>query len=497
MKNRVCHSTPMAPFFGVAMFLAAWSTSSAVGQAPAGRGAGVGGVVSVPLAGEPVRIESVGLRFWIPEGATSSSAGVGGAGTVQVVPADSTWLLTINTHRTANHQLTPSDVGDDLVRQLIGQGVNQHANVLGAQPAAAGELVDRVKGLRVNNAMADRFYVRSRVGDGDRVVRGYSVFVPSPGNVVTFELYAPEAVFERARAAYETVVASAVFEDPGKLADNRAEAVRRGMALLGQLTHDDIVSMIQTEPERWERLYRPAATASDNDATELGYRRVRARLGQRGEVDPRKSKNRWTSADREEGYIVQLDARGLRRSDLTGAVEGTVDVQAIYWLSTDREREAWLNRTAVRSIGARAADVWIEVGARDKNGMNLSIAREGGTARNIKPIIQGEGYISQVELQLLPQILLRGRVQGEYGFYAFRSSDETIKLRREVVAQDVTNPRLWTITTRPSEDDEPQVSTYAEDGTLVRITLPGGTIQESTDVKRLAALWKRKGLPMD
>jgi hypothetical protein len=461
------------------------------------RAGGAARVATVPLAPDPVRIESVGLRFWIPEGATSSSAGMGGAGTVQIVPADSTWLLTINTHRTANNQLTPGAVGDDLVRQLLGQSVNERANALGAHPTAAGELVDRVRDLRIGNTTADRFYVRSRVGENDRVMRGYSVFVPSPGNVVTFELYAPEAVFNRAREAYETIVASAIFEDPGKLADERGEVVRNGIALLGRLTHDDILSMIQSEPERWERLYRPAATGADNDATELGYRRLRMRLGQRGEVDPRKAKNRWTSADREDGYIVQLDARGLRRSDLTGAVEGTVDVQAIYWLSIDRESEAWLNRTAIRTLGARAAQVWVELGARDKNGMSVSIAREGGSARNIKPIIQGDGYISQVELQLLPQIMLRGRVTGEYGFYAFRSSDETIKLRREIVAQDPTNPKVWTITTRPSEDAEAQVSTYSEDGTLLRTIQPGGTIQEPTAVKRLADLWKRKGLPME
>jgi hypothetical protein len=96
---------------------------------------------------------------------------------------------------------------------------------------------------------------------------------------------------------------------------------------------------------------------------------------------------------------------------------------------------------------------------------------------------------------LLPQILLRFKEPGDYGFYSYQSKSMNVTLRRDRLEPLADRPGMWSLRTRVTEDAEPRVAWYDESGALVRIALPDKTIIEPFDPQRLMELWSRKGLP--
>jgi hypothetical protein len=120
----------------------------------------------------------------------------------------------------------------------------------------------------------------------------------------------------------------------------------------------------------------------------------------------------------------------------------------------------------------------------------------------MQPLVPGDGYINQVEMFLLPQLLVRARITGELGFYSYQSGFENIQLRRDTVTQPADRPGAWQISTRVSEDRDPYTSLFNERGDLIQTALPHdvqGDIPAWTPVtlQRLVELWQAKGLPMN
>jgi len=145
--------------------------------------------------------------------------------------------------------------------------------------------------------------------------------------------------------------------------------------------------------------------------------------------------------------------------------------------------------------GQPKARTLTEVGARRGDSMSISLVETGKPARNVSPTIGGRGYISQFEAYLLPRLLVRSAVELEIGTYAYRSENESISLRRDVVRKDLASG-AWTVATRFRESDQPQTSIFRDNGELVRTLLPDGRVWEPTDLKTVMAMWTRKGLPI-
>src|SRR5690606_4655437 len=121
-----------------------------------------------------------------------------------------------------------------------------------------------------------------------------------------------EPNFEEAKEAYEVAVASAEFTDPALVSAARHAAIEAGATFLAGLREQDYLEAIERVDGRLERLYIPSETGADADATEMGYRRFRARVGKRGEIDQTAARREWGAVENEEGYIVQLDFRLLQ-----------------------------------------------------------------------------------------------------------------------------------------------------------------------------------------
>ena len=443
-----------------------------------------GAVGTTELSKDPFRLESVGLTMYLPAEATAEATRIGGKMTAQILPADRTWLMNIQTPQTSDPTSTIKEAADQTVALLQGAvGIldRNEVNVLETK----AQILERVENLQLRGGPAERIYVSLPAVDGTRIVKGYTIFKPSDRQFVVFELITPEPEFARAKGVYETTVATAEFVDPVALAANRGQSVKAGVALLSRLDPKDYEALLDGQ-ERWVRLYVPAPSGSPRDAEEVGYRGMTFWKGYRGEVDPDRPRSRWTAIDRQEGYLVRVRARIIQGNDF-------LDSEGIYFMTPDRREETWSMQMAVRDAGGKQIGLWREVGVRADSQMTVSVEQTGQPPRRVQPLIEGEGYLSQFEAFLLPRLMIRAGVETEFGFYTYRSESETISLRRDELSRDAGG--TWTIRTKFREDVPAQVSVYTEEGELVRTDRGNGQVVTPVQLRQLEELWRSKGLP--
>lgn len=442
---------------------------------------------------KPFRMETVGLTMQVPEGASVETTSAGTSSTTRIVPADALWVMNIQTPRTTNENLSTVQVMDDLadkILKLMGEVLDPTGKVLGLP----GRVIERTETLRIGDRDASRFYAElTPANTGVAVVNAYTVFKLTESQFVTFELLVPKAEFDKARAVYETLVATVRFEDTDALATSRQAAVNTGLALFQALAPETIDQIIKAQPERWDRLYRPTGTGIDADADEVAYRRTRFSRGKRGELDPRKPAAQYNATDRAEGYLVRIDSRFLQKP---GSVDQTIgDTMGIFWMSPDRSEEVWTVRQTIKQ-GA-AASTFVETGVRKDKALTVTVHGDGMQDKTLRPLIEGDGYVSRVEFFLLPSLLVRSKTPADFGFFCFQSESSRVRLRRDSLEPDPQRPGSWILTTRQHEDADPQVSRYDDKGRLQSATLPDGAVWEPIEFARLVQLWRRKNLPMD
>lgn len=438
------------------------------------------------------KIPSLGLALHIPLGAIVESTRVAERATTRISPESRDWLIDIQPIEESDRELTVAALADRIADRMIES----------ARPGGAGreELTPRIflreKQVRLPNTTAERFYIIVPQRQGEDLIRGMTLIQLSPTRYAALSIFSRASDFAQARLTYEALVSSIVIEDPETADVSRAAAVRLGMSVLARLDDDDYRQIIADNPERWERFFRPSSTGSNGDAAELGYRRITAWQGKRGDVNYGRPR-RHTAADDQPGILLRFESRLVETTRLDGVFTGEpviLDTVATYFMSFDGEEESWLLRVARRE-GAQTAE-WEELGARTGTSMNVRTSGVGRTPSIIKPIFESEGYISQVQSFLLPLLLVRAGIEGDFGFYAYRSADSKVVLRRDVLERPSSNPELWLLRSRLTEDSPEQQWLFDPDGSLIRSTLQDGRIWEPTTLDRLASLWRSKGLPM-
>lgn len=443
----------------------------------------------VELAHEPFTLSSVGLTMRLPLGATAQATKIGGKMTAQILPEDRTWLINIQTPQTSNPQATIEEAAEQTVALIQGSFGKLDPRQTKVMETEA-KVLDRVSNLQLAGGPAERIYISVPAGDG-RIVKGYTIFKPSDRQFVVFELIAAEPEYARARAVYETTVATALFADPDAKAAERGQAVKAGAALIARLNSSDYETFMDGK-ERWFRIAKPAPTGNPMDADEIGYRGVTFWKGKRGEVDPDRPRTRWSRIEQQDGYLCRIRARVRQGSDF-------LDSEGLYFMTPDRGEETWSVTMGVRDmVTGKVRGSWREVGVREGEEMTVSVEETGKPAKAIQPLWQAEGYLCQVEAFLLPQLLVRAGVETGFGFYTYRSDSGTIALRRDTLARDdaIAGTTAWAVTTTFREDLPQQVARYTEAGDLIRAERGDDQVVTPIELKQLLDLWAKKGLPV-
>ncbi len=469
----------------------------------------------VELASEPVRLESVALTFYPPANARVQTTSVGGSSSIEIYPdnasKDNAWYMVIKAPRVSGERTAAQEADGALVDLIAANGLvfdaakgikgpqikemwekNQIKN-LGNFLGFQGLVQSRNRELEFEGfpSKAEQFFLSLPSGaNQEPLMRGLTVVKVGPDRFVTFELFTTKPYFEQAKDIYTVLLHAAKIGDPAAIARQRGDAITAGIGLFDTLTAQDFDAIISAYGERWERRYKPAASSDPGDATELGYRCIKVWKGKRGELDPDRKIKTFTDLESQEGYLVRIDARLIEGKDL-------IDSRSMFFVSPDRAEESWSIGLGVQGMDRTNRRSYSEIGVRSGKNLSVTVAGTGNPGITSKPVIESAGYISRVDSYLLPQILVRTGLQGDFGFYVFQSDTGNIKMRRDVISQPSDRPDCWTLQTRLSEDGKLQTSTYTSQGVLLSSSLPDGSVWEPTDIRRLETLWKTKGLPMN
>lgn len=453
----------------------------------------------VELADEPFRLDAVGLTMMLPIGARADSNSAGGDVTARIVPSDNTWLLNVRTPRlTGDLNLTAEELLEQIAVHIASASGEQfkasgRSNLPGSGTTAKytdldgfrARLLGEPQTVTINGRQASRAYISlPPVNQTPATVRGVTVFQTGPTQYVVMDLTVIAEEFERSKPIYETIVATAKFVDDADLTLRRGAAIEMGKRLIDDLKPETFQAAIAANSERWLRLYRPSASGNIRDDEELGYARIRSKIGPRSDVAESNG-----PAGNSDGYIVQIDVRVL-------AGEGRIlDTKGIYFMTPDRTEEVWQLSQAARKDGQVFTTV--ERGGRVDKSITIRIDGQARAPMTIKPIIQGDGYVSIVEDMLMPRFLISQGIPGEFGFYSYRSEAATIRYRRDVLDKDPKDPNVWILTTTRGDELVSQVSRYTATGDLIQTVLPNRTVWEPITPQKILDLWKAKGLPQD
>lgn len=442
---------------------------------------------AVDLADSPMAIEAIGLRLYPQAGATSFTQTLGGMVTSSIRLADGIGTVSIQRRTTEGKDLALQEIEGALLKKTLGlpeetTGVSIDAAI----DTDAGRSLGRSPSIPAAGRIVRPFYVSMKDAQAEPY-RGFAVLKLTTADFVLFQLSADEAHFERAREVFEVMLGTAeLLTDDASTAD-RGAALAAGVALLKGLSADAYDAVIRDFPEQFERIYRPAPGGAEADEKEVGYRRVKAWIGSRDDLTAGEPTNQ--DADSWDGYLLRID--GLVLLD-----DGRrADSQSVYFLSRDRRQEAWSVTMAIRGA-AGAPEIWSELGARSGDSMSVQISQAGQSAHTIRPLIEGEGYVSRLESYLIPQLLIRAGRPGKYAFYAYDQSAESNRLRRIELARVTDRPGMWRVTTRRA-DEQFEVADFNEYGRLIRSETSDGLIKRPIEFDRLYRIWESKALPLD
>lgn len=441
--------------------------------------------VPVRLQSAPTRIDTLDLSFFLPEDAIAETTSFGANATMGVELPNSLGVLVIKGQRSTNNELTVKEVADSMVEQLqLARGVQDRDS---GRFRSDATVIER-NTISLSGLSGERFYIRLPADNQTpAMVRGVTVFNTEPGRFLVFDLMSEAKDFDAARPVYETVVGTMEVTDRDALAHRRAAAIENLQTVLAPLTPDRLRALAESNPERWERLSTPAGSGDDMDAAEHGYRRIRLRWGVRGEVSG-KPESTWRAGDRVPGLIVKLDAMALE-SQLR------IDTRATYFVSEDLNEEAWTVNMALRQ-GETTSESSI-TGARSGTSMTVQLQQSKMPVTVTRPVIQGDGYVSQALTHVLSAILIDHAKPGEFASYAYNPGTNTISMRWDTVEQPADKPGLWVIRSRADENTPATSHIFNAKGQLMRSELHNGRIWEPIELDRLVNLWRRKGLPLE
>jgi len=457
----------------------------------------------IDFIAEPFRIDALGLSVNLPissEVNRSESAGQTRA-TIRDAAKEGAcrWLINLETLRVDDRAFTLEKAADRSLARLMGLQAAPEVDPKNTPPAASAPsrptLLSRIRSLRVPGVSTpgERFYVALPGSQADRIVHGVTIFEAAPGQFVAFELICGQDLLVDSQRVYESMIATVRIEDPAVAEARRRELVTTGTAFLARLSPADYAKAIDQPPQLF-RIYAPAPGGAASDAVERGYRSVRFFKGTRSQIDPQATALA-PGVGNPAGFLAEIGARLIEPGPGGPAEFQVLDVNALYFLSEDRQEEAWSIRTAVRIAANKAPAVFVEMGTRSGRTMVVSLKnpRKGDTLLN--PTVPADGYINQLEGFLLPRLLVQAGIEAELGFYGYQPLTESITLRRERIEHDPAMPGVWKITSRPRESATPATYLYRASGELIRGDLADGLIMEPIWPADLERLWSSKGLP--
>lgn len=478
--------------------------ASAPEPAPASAPTPTGPAPIVELADRPLDLKAFGMTMRLPVGSEVEIAGVALDTKASIKsssdPKKNRWLLQIYASVTREPDLTTAKVLDNIFAQ-------RRTGEAGINPATRKRIqirqFDRVDNLEINGQRASRGYLDTPELSKN-IATGFTVFNPNPGLFIIAQFDCPSGNLEQDRPIIETALATVGFRDQTAENAARAQGLTEAKELLGSLTPERLDAALLSAPILL-RVYRPAFPGStDSEPIELGYQKISIRKGQRGEVNAGRARTSWSVSQREFGYLVDIDARGLILAK-DRSIDRVLDSKSISFLSTDLENEL----CSIINVIKRGSDSDTYVQTIIRNGDRMTVSTEGPSAGGQEPVRHEfsqmpTGYISAVELAMLPSLVVQAyskdgtRRAAALNFYHFDSATSKLTTRRDEFEPDAGGGAGgWTWTSHPynAEPNRTVISILDSKGMLMRREADG-VVTEPIERDALRALWQNKKLPL-
>jgi YD repeat-containing protein len=363
-----------------------------------------------------------------------------------------------------------------------------HFNTLKQQTAlevsygsTEANLIDDVE-IQPGGRQGSLTYFRVRRGQADDWVFGQAIVRIDPYTYGIIQLDSTVTGFAQNRRVFEAMLDSIEFTPPQDLDRMREAWIRTGARWHGNVTRDMLRRAMVAE--QWYRVLE--------DGKDVGYMRTRHSLAS------------------------EFGLLGIRVEVMSRIVVGsdTFDTESFFWESDDGVAELWSVQTARRSLrqtavpgaapragpgaGTRqggagnvpvmAPELFEETGVRSNQlGQNVISVRRRvpGTEEEKQWARPPEGYISQVEVHLLPSLL--PREQQDMGFYAYSSQDAELTLRTLQVFPSEDGG--YVVRERAAPNRAEQVATYDARGRLVRRQMADGRVIVPATPQQMRTIW--------
>lgn len=455
---------------------------------------------AVELAETPIDVPGLNLTVRLPIGAVAESTGVGLDSKLSVKSSDdpklNKWLLQAFASVTRDTGLTTAGVLDSIAQQ-------RQAGQLAINPKTRRRMTvrqfDRDDKLIINGQPAARMYL-DVPEDANHRVSGYTVFNPTPGTFVLFQFDCPVGNFAEARPVIETAIATTQFRDQQIETALRKQGIAAAGEFLSSLTAEELDGALMAEPALF-RVFKPGAGPGGGDL-DIGYQKITLRKGQLGEV-ANTDKLKWSRDDREFGYFARIEARGLvfaPGDDGSSEPQAVIDSVSSFWLSSDRANETGSVVNAVKR-GANA-DTYVQTIVRRGDRLTVKTNAPGQDPRVQDYDKLPAGYISRVELMLMPRLVVARGQPARFNFYSFDFTAAKLSMRRDELEAAAPGQGLpdnsWLWISQPYEAQLDRVvnATLDPRGMLIRREADA-TTTEPIGPDELRALWESKKLPIE
>lgn len=449
---------------------------------------------TVELADSPLNLPGIALEIRLPLGSTSTQQSISREVFADVLGEDSLWRMTISTRTSSNKDLTPLDAATQIRDNLL-----ESFSVTSVKPNERSALgtfaktLDDVAPVAFRGGEAYRFLIEQppTTPELPATVRGVAVVGIGPGQMLVWDLTAPRANYEAAKAALDATLAGLIAVDASLAVPEREVAIKTGHALVRGIAPERLRAVFNDHGERFYRLFRE--NGDTGTETEIGYRRVRAWAGKRSDVGGAASLS--AAEGKVPGYVVEIGARSLDEGG-AGPDQMVYDSKGTYFVSEDFTKEAW-NLVVVIKRGKQST-TYTEVGAREGfEELLITTATPTGSNESFRLQIQEEGYLPMPMVLILPSVLAETKATGDVAFYTYRSDANAVTFRHDSIRHDTVNPDRYVHQSSVSLDSPRVTKQVSKDGLVFREDLPGGRVWLPTDVKELVRIWKAKGLPMN
>lgn len=443
----------------------------------------------IEMSQKPLNLPGLGIDVVLPVGSTSQQQTLSREVFADVVGKDNAWRMTLSTQTSSNTTMGAKDaiekILENLQKSFSVTKIDSPDEMIGT---FARELAP-IEPVKFAGGEAYRFFLLQPASKPDQpdTVRGVAVIKTGPGQMLVWDMAAREENYALAKQALDATLAAITTTNAPLAPLEREIALKTGQRLVRDIPADQMRSIFDNYGERWYRYYRED---SQGNESEIGYKRITARTGTRGDLGGVKQGNMG-----ERGYIVEVQARLLEENPV-GPERMIYDTKGTYFVSEDFNTETW-NLIVVVKQG-RQSTTFSEVGAREGFEELMVVTTDpSGRGDTKKHAIKEVGYLPLATSLILPAILTDTEATGDLAFYTYRSDASAVAFRHDSIRRDTDNEGQW-IHRSSVKHDSPQITKYVDaDGKIVREVLPGGRRWVATTINDLTRIWRENDLPMD